>query len=176
MNIRKVTRAAFAGGLLVLAAGAALAHGDSAHAPAREAAPLSGERHPFGRQGDPAKAARTVTIDMHDTMRFTPSRLTVRQGETVRFVIRNKGKMLHELVLGTKEQLEAHGELMKKHPEMEHDEPWMAHVSPGKRGEMAWQFTEPGEFHFACLIPGHSEAGMTGTITVAARPAARGPN
>jgi uncharacterized cupredoxin-like copper-binding protein len=64
------------------------------------------------------------------------------------------------------EELKAHGELMKKHPGMEHDEPYMAHVSSGKKEEMVWHFTKAGEFHYACLVPGHFEAGMIGKITV----------
>jgi uncharacterized cupredoxin-like copper-binding protein len=49
---------------------------------------------------------------------------------------------------------------------MEHDEPYMAHVAPGKTDTIVWQFTRAGEFHFGCLVPGHFEAGMVGTITV----------
>ena len=58
------------------------------------------------------------------------------------------------MVLGTPEELKEHAELMKKFPEMEHDEPHMAHVKPGKSGEIVWQFTKAGEFQFACLHPG----------------------
>ena len=103
---------------------------------------------------------------MSDTMRFNPAKLTVKQGETVRFVVRNSGKTLHELVLGTLQELQEHAELMRKHPGMEHDEPYMAHVAPGKKGELVWQFTKAGEFHYACLVPGHMEAGMIAKITV----------
>jgi uncharacterized cupredoxin-like copper-binding protein len=59
-----------------------------------------------------------------------------------------------------------HYEATKKFPEMEHDEPNMVHVKPGESGEMVWQFTKAGEFEFACLIPGHREAGMHGKIIV----------
>ncbi len=111
-------------------------------------------------------ASRTINIDMADTMRFTPASILVKRGETVRFVLRNKGQVLHEMVIGTKKDLAEHAELMKKHPNMEHDEPYMAHVSPGKQETMTWQFTKAGEFYFACLIPGHFEAGMIGKILV----------
>jgi uncharacterized cupredoxin-like copper-binding protein len=124
------------------------------------------EDTPFGRQGDPSKATRTIRIDMADTMRFTPAGITIRQGETVRLVATNKGRVLHEMVLGTADELRKHAAMMKKFPDMEHDEPHMAHVRPGKSGEIVWQFTKPGEFQFACLIPGHFEAGMVGTVTV----------
>ena len=99
-------------------------------------------------------------------MRFKPDRLTVRVGETVRFVMHNNGKLMHELVLGTASVLEEHAALMRKFPDMEHDEPHMAHVPSGKRGEVVWKFNRPGEFAFACLIAGHYEAGMTGKVTV----------
>ena len=73
---------------------------------------------------------------------------------------------MHEMVLGTMDELKKHAELMKKHPGMEHDEPYMAHVAPGKKGEIVWQFTKAGEFFYGCLIPGHFEAGMIGKVTV----------
>lgn len=144
-----------------------LAHGEKSHEGASKAsAPISPDEHAHGRQGDPKKVTRTVTLDMHDTMRFTPADITVKQGETLRFVVRNKGGMLHEMVIGTLDELKMHGAMMKKHPGMEHDEPYMAHVSAGKKEEMVWQFTQPGAFYFACLLPGHFEAGMIGKINV----------
>jgi uncharacterized cupredoxin-like copper-binding protein len=103
---------------------------------------------------------------MSDAMRFSPAEVTVKRGEVVRFVVANKGQVLHEMVLGTKAELEKHAELMKKFPGMEHDEPHMAHVDPGKSGEIGWRFTRAGTFYFGCLIPGHYEAGMVGKITV----------
>ena len=120
----------------------------------------------FGREGDPRKATRTIRVDMADNMRFTPDDITVKRGETVRLVATNKGQVLHELVLGTANDLKQHAELMRKHPGMEHEEPHMTHVKPGKTGEVVWQFTKAGEFEFACLIPGHFEAGMVGKVRV----------
>ena len=120
----------------------------------------------FGRTGDPKKVSRTVEIDMSDKMRFTPAVLTLQRGVTVRFVAKNSGKQMREMVLGSMKALKEHAELMKKHPGMEHDEPYMAHVGPGKKAEIVWQFTKAGEFDFGCLIPGHFEAGMVGSIKV----------
>ena len=90
----------------------------------------------------------------------------MKKGETVKFVVTNSGKVLHEMVLGTTQALKEHAELMKKFPEMEHADPNMAHVKPGKTGEIVWQFTEAGDFQFACLQPGHFEAGMVGKVAV----------
>lgn len=123
----------------------------------------------FGRTGDPKKVTRTVRISGSDAMRFAPAELTVRQGETIRFLVRNDGKVMHELVLGTLEELQQHAEWMRRFPNMEHEEPYMVHLAPGQSGEVIWQFTEPGEFHFGCLVPGHFEAGMKGRIRVVAR-------
>jgi uncharacterized cupredoxin-like copper-binding protein len=120
----------------------------------------------FGEPGDPAKISRTVNVEMNDTMRFTPSSIAVKRGETVKFVVTNNGKMKHEMVLGTRKELAEHAALMKKFPEMEHDDPNQLAVEPGKTGEMLWKFTKAGKFEFACLQPGHFEAGMKGHIAV----------
>lgn len=146
---------------------AAFAHGEAEH-PAKpktfDASQV--EETPFGRAGDPKKVARTVRLTMADTMRFTPANISVKRGQTIRFIANNKGQILHEMVLGTPDELKKHAEQMKKFPEMEHDAPYMAHVKPGSNREIVWQFTERGEFQFACLIPGHFEAGMVGKVTV----------
>jgi uncharacterized cupredoxin-like copper-binding protein len=120
----------------------------------------------IGQPGVAAKASRTVTVEMSDSMRFTPSAIQVKQGETIRFVVKNRGQLKHELSLGTLKELKEHSELMKKFPEMEHDEPSQVSLAPGKQGEVVWQFTTAGVVNFACLMPGHYEAGMRGTITV----------
>lgn len=153
---------------LAVSNGVAHAHGEASHASAA-ATPEVKEQTPWGIAGDAAAVARTVTITMTDTMRFTPDAIEVKQGETVRFVLLNKGMLLHEMVIGTRAALEEHAELMKKFPGMEHNEAYMAHVSPGKQGEIVWRFNRAGEFDFACLIPGHYEAGMRGSIVVRPR-------
>ena len=106
---------------------------------------------------------------MSDQMRFSPEKIEVKQGETIRFVHKNDGQILHEFVLGTKKELDEHAALMAKFPGMEHDEPYMAHVAAGKTAEMVWTFNRAGEFDFACLIPGHYEAGMIGKVKVSAK-------
>lgn len=141
------------------------AHSSKLHAP-NTVDYSKAEEHPFGRAADPKKARRTVRVEMTDQMRFHPAELTVKRGEIVRFVPVNKGQVLHEMVLGTMGDLKKHADLMKAHPGMEHDEPHMAHVAPGKSAAIGWQFTKAGEFYYGCLIPGHFEAGMVGKITV----------
>lgn len=122
----------------------------------------------IGKPGAASGASRTVQVDMDDNMRFSPARIDVRQGETIRFVVRNVGRIKHEMVLGTQDDLLAHYELMKKHPEMEHDDPNQVTLAPGKSGEIVWQFTRTGQVDFACLQPGHYDAGMKGAVRVAA--------
>lgn len=124
------------------------------------------EQKAWGIAGDADQVDRTIEVSMTDQMRFTPDRIEVKLGETIRFVHRNQGRMLHEFVLGTKQDLDEHAAMMVKFPGMEHDEPYMAHVGPGKREEIVWTFNRAGEFDFACLIAGHYQAGMVGKISV----------
>ena len=139
------------------------AHGERPHA-----VPAVAEQTAWGMAGQAADVRRTVDIDMTDAMRFTPDTLVVREGETVRFRLHNRGRMLHEMVIGTPDELAKHAALMAKFPDMEHDAPYMAHVEPGQTGEIVWHFNRPGPFEFACLIAGHYEAGMRGTLQVEA--------
>ena len=158
--------------LLSLGAGTgagAHAHGNADHA----AGPVKLEQKAWGIAAQAKSAQRTIEIKMLDTMRFSPDKFEVKQGETVRFVIRNEGKMLHEFVLGTKKELDEHAALMLKFPDMEHDEPYMAHVPAGKTGEIVWTFNRAGDFDFACLIAGHYQAGMVGKVKVLAAKAVK---
>jgi uncharacterized cupredoxin-like copper-binding protein len=154
-------------------AGQASAHGPGGHASAPATKPAPAGQTTFGIAGNPTKVSRTIDVDALDTFRYSPDRLEVRRGETVRFVVHNKGNLQHELVIGTMQELQRHAELMQQSPEMEHEAPHMVHVAPGKASEIVWQFNRAGTFKFACLIAGHFEAGMVGTIAVvrAARPA-----
>ena len=158
---------ALAGFIAVAAfAGLAIAHDGPSHKRAERPA-ISTEEKPFGREGDPARVTRTIKVDMSDKMRFSPTELRIKTGETVRFEVKNAGKTMHEMVLGTMQDLKDHSELMRKHPGMEHEAPYMAHEPPGNTKRMVWQFTKPGEFYYGCLIAGHLEAGMVGKIVVA---------
>lgn len=148
----------------IVSAGA-FAHGEKPHSTKFTAAQLSEEKA-YGKAGDPKKVTRTIQFHMSDKMRFDPSQLSVRQGDTIKFVLKNDGKLMHEMVIGTMQELKEHAELMKKFPKMEHAEPYMAHVAPGKTEQIIWQFTKPGVFDFACLIAGHFDAGMVGKVTV----------
>lgn len=119
-----------------------------------------------GKPGDPAKVSRTIEVTMDDNMRFTPSLISVKTGETVRFFIKNTGKLPHEMVIGTLDELKEHAEMMRKMPGMKHAGPNMITLAAGQRGGLVWQFDKPGTVDFACLVPGHMEAGMVGKVEV----------
>lgn len=155
---------------LALCTTGAYAHGDAHPA---SGAPAVKEQKPWGIAADPVPGIRTIRISMNDAMRFEPASIAVKEGETVRLVVKNDGQLMHELVIGTKKELDAHAALMKKFPNMEHEEPYMVHVAPGKTGEIVWTFNRPGEFDFGCLIAGHYEAGMVGKIKVNGQAAER---
>jgi uncharacterized cupredoxin-like copper-binding protein len=150
---------------LTLAFAAPLARAAGSHAGGHDESAI-------GEPGKAAKVNRTVQIDMSDAMRYSPASIDAKQGETIRFVVKNSGKVKHELVLGTEKELKEHYEVMKKNPEMEHDDPSMVTVAPGKSGEVIWHFSKSGKVDFACLQPGHYDAGMKGLVNVAAGKAA----
>lgn len=145
---------------------AALADGGHVHG---SAAKYDGHAAAMGEPGDPkARGIRTIEVAMNDKMRFQPATLTIKRGETIRFVVKNQGDTKHELVLGTPGELTEHAKVMQKFPEMEHDDPNAVSVEPGKTSTLLWKFTKAGDwdFGFACLIPGHFEAGMKGRVVV----------
>jgi uncharacterized cupredoxin-like copper-binding protein len=162
----KLLNALLAAALMGVSLGA-VAHEGEDHGKKKDG-PVRKEQKDWGIAGDTKAVKHTVELVMSDDMRFTPDKLEVRQGDTVRFLVRNSGKQMHEIVIGTKKVLDEHAAVMLKFPNMEHDEPYMAHVAPGKVGEVVWTFNRPGEFDFACLIAGHYQAGMVGKVKVAA--------
>lgn len=139
-----------------------MAAGDhaGAHAAPADAGPL------VGQPGESARAARTVEVTMDDTMRFVPAHVRVKAGETVRFSVRNAGRLTHEMVIGSIPDLKAHAARMRDMPDMRHAEANAVTLDPGGRADLVWRFGAPGVVDFACLIPGHLEAGMAGKVTV----------
>ncbi|WP_262032543.1 cupredoxin family protein [Microvirga sp. Mcv34] len=152
------------GGLsaLLLTTGLALAGpGGAGHGHGDEAA--------YGKPGDPKKPARLVQVSMRETdgkMLFFPDKVEVKAGEQVRFKLANNGEAEHEFVLATVEENAKHKIQMEKNPDMEHEDPNARRLQPKKGDEIVWQFTKAGTFEYACLIPGHYESGMKGTVVV----------
>lgn len=143
--------------LALCASTSALAHGD-----AHEPAPAD----VYGVAGEAAKASRTIALKASDSMRFSKADIAVRKGETIRFLITNTGQLRHEFSLGTRQELQEHYAMMKKFPDMVHEEANKVTLEPGATGEVIWKFTKAGVVDFACLYPGHYEAGMKGYIQV----------
>lgn len=144
----------FAAVLLIAALAPAAAHDEHATA---------------GAPGDPKQPARTVTVVMTEgdgAMKFTPDRLDVKKGEQVRFVLQNKGALPHEFRIATVKDNDEHAAMMRDMPDMKHHEANAVSIDPGKSTELVWRFTRAGSFEFACLIPGHREAGMHGIVAV----------
>lgn len=153
---RVLTAAALAGALVLVAPLAASADAGHTHFSA-------------GVPGETKKPPRTIEVTMKEgdgTMAYVPDRIEVKRGEQVRFVIKNVGELAHEFVLASTADNLKHAALMQKYPDMEHDDPNGKTLQPKANAEILWRFTKRGEFEFACLIPGHREAGMTGKIVV----------
>lgn len=127
------------------------------------------EKFSAGEPGAPKKPARTIAITMQESdgkMLFFPNRVEVRKGEQVKFMIRNSGTLDHEFILATTAENLKHAELMKKYPDMQHDDPNAVRLAPNGTTSLLWKFTKAGTFEFSCLIPGHRESGMLGTVVV----------
>lgn len=158
----RISQAAALALMFTGAAHAAGGHGDhGGHAMSMPAASA-----PIGKPGDAARATRTIDIDMNDAMRFTPDRIEVKAGETVRINVRNTGRIRHELVLGTDADLKAHYDMMMKDPGMRHEEANAVSLDAGKTGQIIWRFDKAGTVSFGCLEPGHYSAGMKGAVSV----------
>jgi len=126
----------------------------------------SASKSAAGQPGKLDKVSRTVNVTMSDTMRFAPDSIQVKRGETVRFVVSNVGKVEHEMVIGTAAELREHAQMMRSMPDTRHSNPNQITLAPGKQGTLVWQFDGTGTFEFACLVPGHFEAGMVGKVAV----------
>lgn len=129
----------------------------------------SEEAAPYGEPGDPAKPARDVTVRMKESdgrMLFEPDTIDVVKGEQIRFVLENDGELDHEFFFGTAQEMTDHAEMMQAMPGMKHADANSMSVGSKAHASIVWHFTNSGAFPFACLIPGHAEAGMKGTIFV----------
>ena len=151
--------------ILILGAWSALALAGGKHAGGHD----DDHAMAYGAPSEAAQVSRVIEVQAADNMRYTPAAITVRRGETVKFVVKNTGKLMHEFVLGNAQSLKEHAETMRRYPDMEHDDPNMVKTAPGGTGTLIWKFTQAGTVEFACLIPGHYEAGMKGHIRVNAK-------
>jgi uncharacterized cupredoxin-like copper-binding protein len=119
-----------------------------------------------GRAADPAEATREIVIKASDQLRFDPASIQLDVGEVVILVVRNIGKIDHELVLGDRayqDMEEAAVEGGADRMEMDN----AVTVAPGETKRLTWRFDDAGEVLYGCHVPGHYKGGMVGTITVA---------
>lgn len=126
----------------------------------------AGHASAAGRLGKKGQVDRTIKIDASDAMRFKPASITVQQGDTVRFVVTNSGSVVHEFVIATAAQQREHDAMMRRMPNVAHEEPNVVTLKPGETGTLIWQFTRPGSVQYACHEPGHYAAGMVGIVNV----------
>ena len=151
------------------AASGHFASGDKANALEEHGTATHAEMFAAGEPADPKKDFRVIELAMTEgsgTMAFAPNTVEVKVGEQIKFVIKNTGALDHEFKLDSSEQIAKHKIAMEKNPEMIHDDPNGTRLEPSKSGEVFWKFSKAGTFVFACLIPGHYEAGMHGKVVV----------
>lgn len=161
-------RASILCSLLYVLSLSALAAGDhSSHATHGESAQQA--TSPFGQPAKAEQATRTVEIVLGD-MYYRPASLEVKAGETVRFVLKNEGKLPHEFSLGDAASHAEHQKQMLAMQQMGHsmvhEDASTATVEAGGQAELTWTFAQAGELQFACNIPGHYQAGMVGNVQV----------
>jgi uncharacterized cupredoxin-like copper-binding protein len=124
------------------------------------------------------QVSRSIEVTLLDSMKFTPDNIQVSAGETIRFVVRNKGKLAHEMVLGNAQDIAAHAKEMQAMAASSHSSHEHQHgsgagaiavsVPAGEVREWVVKFDEAIELEIACLVPGHYEAGMKGKLNVQA--------
>jgi len=163
----------------VISSSAAFAHGEKKH------------ETDIGEKGDASNASRTIEVSMTDNA-FEPSQISIKAGETVRFVIRNDGELVHEFNVGTSKMHAAHREEMTQMVDMgvleadrinhdvmghgngnmmmKHDDPNAVLLEPNQTAEVVWTFPESTSLQFACNVPGHYEDGMMGEFQIEGGP------
>ena len=158
--------------ILTLSASLALAHPDHDLNPGLPKigliGPISTTEKAYGRQGDPRQITRTIKLDMSDNMRLTPTDLNIKQGETIKFVLKNAAKSPIGIALGTATEQKERTAMLKQFPKMEMNQPNQVQAKPGEAGELIWQFTKAGEFNFGCAAAACVSAGVSAKILVVA--------
>jgi uncharacterized cupredoxin-like copper-binding protein len=118
-----------------------------------------------GQPGNASDVSRVVRIEARDTA-FNVKQIQVKAGETIKFVVTNKGKVRHEFAIASSKEHEEHRKMMQQMPDMQHDEPNVATIEPGETKEIIWKFGKDTDVEFSCNIPGHAEQGMKGAFRV----------
>jgi uncharacterized cupredoxin-like copper-binding protein len=129
-----------------------------------------GHSHDHGAsvQAPATLSMREIRIEVDDTMRFTPAKWEAQAGEPIRIILVNRGKVDHELVIGSENEIIAHAKEMTSPGAKGHHHTNAVSAKPGQQAELVWTFKEPGQYAMACFEPGHYDAGMKGIINVVA--------
>ena len=140
----------------------------------------------IGSKGNEENVDRVIKVTMYDNY-YQPNSFKVNKNETIKFEVENKGELVHEFNIATKEMhLKHQPEMMmmveheilladkidkKKMMEMSKKNPAMAHshsnsvlLSPGEKAELIWKFSNTVDIEAACNVPGHYEVGMIAKI------------
>ena len=128
------------------------------------AAGCGGSDHESHGSSADAKATRTINVVMKE-FAYEPAAVTVNAGETVKFVFRNEGAVVHDAFLGDEAAQAEHEREMAAGDDHEGHE--AIKVDPGKTGELTHTFGKAGEaLIIGCHETGHYAAGMKLTVTV----------
>ena len=140
----------------------------------------------IGTKGKASDVNKVIVVNMYDNY-YEPSKIEIKKGETVKFVVKNKGELVHEFNIATKTMHLKHQpemmmlvkneiilsdkidkkkmmEMAKKNPSMAHSHSNSVLLSPGESADLIWKFTNSVKIEAACNVPGHYEAGMVAEI------------
>ena len=147
---------------------------------------FAGSMKAIGAKGNAENVDRVIKVTMYDNY-YQPNSFKVNKNETIKFEVENKGELVHEFNIATKEMhLKHQPEMMmmveheilladkidkKKMMEMSKKNPAMAHshsnsvlLSPGEKAELIWKFSNTVDIEAACNVPGHYDVGMIAKI------------
>ena len=143
---------------------------------------FAGSMSTIGEKGDPAEVSKVIVIKMYDNY-YEPNKLEIEKNQTVKFIVYNYGKLVHEFNIATKVMHLKHQaemmkmveneillvnridkkkmkELAKKDHSMSHSHSNSLLLEPNQSGEIIWKFNTNIDIEIACNVPGHYEAGM----------------
>ena len=146
----------------------------------------AGSMNAIGTKGKASDVNKVIVVNMYDNY-YEPSKIEIKKGETVKFVVKNKGELVHEFNIATKTMHLKHQpemmmlveneiissdkiykkkmmEMAKKNPSMAHSHSNSVLLSPGESADLIWKFTNSLKIEAACNVPGHYEAGMIAEI------------
>ena len=147
---------------------------------------FAGSMKEIGVKGSEESVDRVIKVSMYDNY-YKPNKFKIKKNETIKFEVENKGELVHEFNIATKEMhLKHQPEMMmmveheillankidkKKMMEMSKKNPAMAHshsnsvlLSPGQKTELIWKFSNSVDIEAACNVPGHYDVGMIAKI------------